>query len=274
MNITKIISVLVVGSLGLTETAMADDMHAMHNMSMPEAQSTNEPVTKTMAMPNMQHDEHEHGGEIYQATELDVMWQSDKNQTGTFASEFKSWVGTDENKLYLQGHSEKAESQDFAYSIAALYSRNIATFWDVQTGVHYQNEKLASTRQDRVDAVVGLHGLAPYFFETQAYLYVGQHGHVSLNFETERDFLWTQKLISQPYLKANLLLHDSQDTAPKTGLTLLQTGIQTRYEISKKVMPFIDVSYAYSRNHGAAENLDSLDSESGWLYGAGITFKF
>ena len=35
--------------------------------------------------------------------------------------------------------------------------------------------------------------------------------------------------------------------AQKTGLSKLQAGVQTRYEINKKIMPFIDIAYAYHK---------------------------
>ncbi len=49
-------------------------------------------------------------------------------------------------------------------------------------------------------------GLAPYFFETQAYLYGGENNFWGASLEVERDFLLTQKLITQPYLEADVYL--------------------------------------------------------------------
>ncbi len=49
-----------------------------------------------------------------------------------------------------------------------------------------------------VDGVIGILGLAPYFFETQAYLYGGENNFWGASFELERDLLLTQKLITQP----------------------------------------------------------------------------
>ncbi len=57
--------------------------------------------------------------------------------------------------------------------VSALYSRNVAPFWDLQAGVRYSEDK-NNSNSDRVDGVIGVLGLAPYFFETQAYLYGGK----------------------------------------------------------------------------------------------------
>ena len=121
---------------------------------------------------------------------------------------------------------------------------------------------------------MGLHGLAPYFFETEAYLYAGQDQRWQLSLETTRDVLFTQKLIVQPYLNVDVMLSDESNYAAKSGLSKLQIGLQTRYEISKKIMPFIDVAYAYNKGLKQTELQSATDSKKGWLYGLGLTLKF
>ena len=45
-------------------------------------------------------------------------------------------------------------------------------------------------------------------------------------------------------------------------------------EISKKIMPFIDVAYAYNKGLKQTELQSATDSKKGWLYGLGLTLKF
>lgn len=71
-------------------------------------------------------------------------------------------------------------------------------------------------------------------FETDAYLYVGEDQLWKLSLETERDLLLLKKLIGKPYLKADVVLQDESRYASKTGLSSLQAGFQTRYEINKR----------------------------------------
>jgi copper resistance protein B len=61
-------------------------------------------------------------------------------------------IGTDENRLFIEANSEKSESSDINYDISALYSRNVAPFWDVQAGVRYSEDKNNSSS----DRVMGL----------------------------------------------------------------------------------------------------------------------
>ena len=208
----------------------------------------------------------EHGAQIYVVTTVDNKWLVNEDGVGTLKSEFETRIGTDENKIFIKVHADQQESHDAHYDAKLLYSRMISDFWDAQVGLRYRSEK--------VDAVIGLHGLAPYFFETDAYFYAGEDRYSALSLETERDLLMTQKLIVQPYLDLNIILSDDSKYAQKTGLSNASAGLETRYEISKKVIPYIDIAYEYSKGKDETPWQVESDVEKGWLYGAGIRFKF
>ncbi|UDM38820.1 copper resistance protein B [Acinetobacter haemolyticus] len=216
----------------------------------------------------------EHGGQIYQQTTLESRWLRNNDGEGVLKSELETRIGTDENKIFIKVHADDAESEQAEYDAKVLYSRNVADFWDVQAGLRYRNDQNREVDQDQVDAVIGVHGLAPYFFETNAYLYIGQDNQTSLSLETERDVLLTQKLIVKPYLDLNVVLSDDSSYAQKTGLSTAQLGLETRYEINKKVMPFIDVAYGYKQGREQTAWQAESASDQEWLYGAGIRFKF
>ena len=221
------------------------------------------------------HDDHlkEHGGQIYQVTKLENAWIVDEDGKGKLGTKLETLIGTDENRLFIEANSEKSESNDPKYAVSALYSRNVAPFWDVQAGVRYSEDKNNSS-SDRVDGVIGILGLAPYFFETQAYLYGGENNFWGASFELERDLLLTQKLITQPYIEADVIFSDDSNYASKNGLSELKTGLKTRYEITKRIKPFVDVAYQYEKGQKLTSLQQASNSEKGWLYGAGIEFVF
>ena len=221
------------------------------------------------------HDKHlnEHGGQIYQTTKFSNEWIVDKDGKGSLGSSFETLIGTDENRMFVEANMNKAESNDPKYDVSALYSRNVAPFWDVQAGVRYSEDK-NNRNSNRIDGVIGLLGLAPYFFETKAYLYGGENNFWGASFEFDRDLLLTQKLITQPYIAADIVLNDNSDFAAKSGLSELKTGIKTRYEINKRIRPFVDVAYQYEKGQKLTTFQEATDSEKGWLYGAGIEFVF
>ena len=221
------------------------------------------------------HDKHlnEHGGQIYQTTKFSNEWIVDKDGKGSLGSSFETLIGTDENRMFVEANLNKAESNDPNYDVSALYSRNVAPFWDVQAGVRYSEDK-NNRNSNRIDGVIGLLGLAPYFFETKAYLYGGENNFWGASFEFDRDLLLTQKLITQPYIVADIVLNDNSDFAAKSGLSELKTGIKTRYEINKRIRPFVDVAYQYEKGQKATSMQAATNSEKGWKYGAGIELVF
>ena len=216
----------------------------------------------------------EHGGQIYQRTVFENQWQLNKHGQGQLASELESWIGSDENKLYFKGHINKAESEAENYDVSAMYSRNVANFWDIQAGLRYRYDQAYSRGKDQVDAVLGIQGLAPYYFETDAYVYIGRDDQISLSLELERDVLLTQKLILKPYLDMMVILKDGSEFAKKTGFNQTQFGLETRYEINKRFMPFIDIAYVYDR--GEKRQIDDAyaQKQADWLYGVGLRLRF
>lgn len=220
------------------------------------------------------NDDHlkEHGGQIYQLTRLENAWIVDEDGKGNLGTKFDTLIGTDENRLFLKANLDKAEGNDPKYDVSALYSRNVAPFWDIQAGVRYSEDR--NNNSNRVDGVVGILGLAPYFFETQAYLYGGENNFWGASFDVDRDLLLTQKLITQPYIEADIVFNDNSDFASKTGLSELKAGIKTRYEITKRIRPFVDVAYQYEKGLKETRFQQATDSEKSWLYGAGIELVF
>lgn len=146
---------------------MQMDRSAQQNMkmnaSMPMEHSQHQsPSTLSQTQNKDEHADHykEHGGQIYQATQLDTQWLLDEDGQGTLQSKLKTWIGTDENKLFIIADYAKAESEKSEQSLAALYSRNITDFWDVQAGVNYRYNSERELDKEQFEGVVGLHGMA------------------------------------------------------------------------------------------------------------------
>ena len=239
-----------------------------------DQKSSNSKELETLAF-SQNHKKHlnEHGGQIYQTTKFSNEWIVDKDGKGSLGSSFEALIGTDENRMFVEANMNKAESNDPKYDVSALYSRNVAAFWDVQAGLRYSEDK-NNKNSDRVDGVVGILGLAPYFFETKAYLYGGKDNFWGASFDVNRDLLLTQKLITQPYIEADVIFSDDSNYAAKSGLSELKTGIKTRYEITKRFKPFIDIAYQYEKGQQDTFMQEATNSEKGWKYGAGIELVF
>ena len=148
------------------------------------------------------------------------------------------WIGRDRDKAWFRAEGEARGGHVEDAELWALYSRNIATFWDVQIGVRQDVEPRSTTY-----AVIGVSGLSRYFFETNAHLFVSHRGDVTARLEQSYDLLITQRLIAEPHLELNFSAQDVPELTLAAGLNSVEAGLQLRYEIVRKFAPYVDFNY-------------------------------
>lgn len=218
-------------SLSLAMPALAEDMGAMTPEEMKQ----------------------EHGGQIFHMFRLET--DTGINRGNSISSwDLDGWIGTDENKLWIKSEGEHNDGKLEDAEVWAMYSRNIDTFWDAQAGIRYDFEPRGNAY-----FVAGFTGLAQYNFETEAHLFVSEHGDVTARLREENDFLVTQKLILQPYAEVNLSAQDVPEQDIGAGISDGKIGLQTRYEFTRKFAPYIDIHYG--RKFGETASLARSDGE-------------
>jgi len=190
--------------------------------------------TPILAEPAMNHD---HGGANYHAFRFEAdIGQDEGSNVGSW--DLDGWYGNDNNKLWLKSEGEIANGDIEHAELWALYSRNIRTFWDAQLGLRQDFEP-----QSHSYLVAGVNGLAPYFFETEAHLFVRDDGAISAIFRQENDLLLTNRLIAQPYFEANFNGSEDAELGFGNGLSHANIGLQTRYEFSRGFAPYLDIKH-------------------------------
>jgi copper resistance protein B len=201
---------------------------------------------------------HDHGGSTFHMFRLETDTGKNTKSHSIQSWDLDGWVGTDENKLWLKSEGERSENDLESAELWVLYSRNIAPFWDAQVGVRY-DAKPKSTAY----VTLGINGLASYWFETEAHLFISNKGDISTRLRQENDLLLTQKLIMQPYIEVNLFAQDVPKQDVGRGISDGQIGLQTRYEYVKKFAPYIDFHYGqkFSKTASLAKNRNQDDNE-------------
>lgn len=185
----------------------------------------------------------------------------------------QAWIGGDYNKLWLKTEGEyntsKADWEET--SVEALYSRNVASFWDVQGG--YRHDFIPEA-DDRDFAALGVQGLAPYWFEVEATSYVSDEGDVSAVLEAEYELLLSQRLILQPRFETEVAVQDVKEYNIGSGITGFETGLRLRYEFSRKFAPYVGVSWEQSV--GETKDFLQADGEqtNNTAFVTGIKFWF
>jgi len=167
----------------------------------------------------------------------DVGWLD--GDTGTLATwDAYAWYGGDDVKLRLEAEGDAFDGDVGSSELRGLVSWNVADFWDAQAGVRHDFAPDPLTW-----AVIGVQGLAPYFFETEARLFVSENADVAFRFEQTYELLFTQQLILEPHIELNAYAQDIPELGVGAGLADVEAGLRLRYEITRQFAPYVDLVY-------------------------------
>lgn len=160
----------------------------------------------------------------------------------------QAWYGGDYNKLWLKTEGESVAG-DQQGRVELLWDHTFARWWSLQAGARRD----FGEGPPRTWAAFGVQGLAPYWFEVDAALYVGEDGRTAARFSTEYELLLTQRLILQPQFEFNLYGKDDPRNGLGSGLADTQLGLRLRYEIRREFAPYAGV--VWSRLYGPTADL-------------------
>lgn len=155
------------------------------------------------------------------------------------------WVGGDFRRFWLETEGDVgfSENNGGEAEVQALYGQLISPFWDLQAGLRYDRLYGPGPDQGRAFAVLGVQGLAPYLFEVDASLFVSEDGDVSARLTGEYDLLLTQKLVLQPSAEINLAAQRVENFGVGSGLNDIELGLRLRYEINRKLAPYVGINW-------------------------------
>ncbi len=165
---------------------------------------------------------------------------SDGNKVAVW--DVQGWYGGDIDKFRVKSEGEWHLGEEVEDAeVQALWSHAVSSFWDVQAGIRYDWEP-----DSRAHAVLGIQGLAPYWFEVDAAAFLSDEGDLIARVETEYELLLTQRLILQPRAELEMSAQDVSDRNIGAGFTNLDLGLRLRYEFVREVAPYIGVEWQKS----------------------------
>jgi copper resistance protein B len=154
--------------------------------------------------------------------------------------EAQGWFGYDINKLWVKTEglydSETNHTKDL--ELHALWSHAIAPYWDVQVGWRHDFEY-----SSRNYAVIGLMGLAPYWFEVDATAFLSDDGDASARLEAEYELRFSQRLILQPRVELNYDFSNVSEASFGQGMHTGEFGLRLRYEFRREIAPYLGVTW-------------------------------
>ncbi|MFO7892828.1 MAG: copper resistance protein B [Longimicrobiales bacterium] len=152
------------------------------------------------------------------------------------------WVGGDYNRLRvkLEGEGSTLESEG-DLEAQALYSRLISPFFEAHVGLGMETTFGGAESLRRGLFVLGLQGLAPYWFEIEPQLLVSHEGDVSFAFSASYALLFSQRLVLEPELELKAALQEVPEWEVGSGLNDVELGGRLRYEIAREFAPYVGV---------------------------------
>ena len=201
---------------------------------------------------------------------VDQLEVSNADDSNPWILNGQAWVGQDLKKLWFKAEVENTDSKIEEAEIQALYSQAVAPFWDFQIGLRqdYQPDL------NRTWGVIGLQGLAPYFFEIDTALFIGESGHTALRLNVEYELLFTQRLILTPEIDVDFYGQNDAEFGAGSGLSNVETGLRLRYEIRREFAPYIGVNWSKSFGNTAGFSRDEGEDveDLQWVIGVRVWF--
>lgn len=187
-----------------------------------------------------------------------------------FAMESDFWIGKDLDKFWLKTEIESEAGELEEFELQALYSKAIAPYWDLQFGVRHDFKLPKETSW----AVIGVNGLAPYYFEIDTALFIGEGGDLAARFAAEYEIPITQQWILVPELETNFYAQNDPINRIGSGLSDVSIGLRLRYEFVREFAFY--VGFEHEKQFGTtaqyAEQDGKSDEENNFL--VGISFWF
>lgn len=231
-----------------------DHSKTKHQPSIPVSDGSIENVPMPFKVPKMEDDP------VLTKFMLDQLEVHDAKGKNPVTWEAEAWIGKDLNKLWFKTEGERVDGENEELEVQALYSRAVAPFWDFQVGLRKDFKP-----KGREWGVIGLKGLAPYFFETDVALFAGKKGRTAARLQAEYEMLFTQKTILTPEIELNAYGKNDSEMRLGSGFSDARVGLRLRHEFRREFAPYIGVEwtkkFGNTADYAKADGADVSDTQ-------------
>jgi copper resistance protein B len=213
----------------------------------------------------------EHGDMTFAQVMVNIAEIGVRGGRDSYRWDGEGWFGGDIDRLTVksEGHGRFGRPIDEA-EVQALWSHAVDAYWNVQAGVRQDLGQGPATRH----LTAGIEGLAPYWFEVEAALFLSDKGHLQGRVEAFYDQRLSQSLILQPRIEINLAAQDIRSSETGSGLSDAELGLRLRYEIRREFAPYIGISHERRFGDGARFARAAGEGAHATSVVAGIRFWF
>lgn len=203
---------------------------------------------------------HESGGMAVSQVMVD---QAEWRGPGDYAWEAKGWWGGDTDRFYAETRGEGALAGPLERGeVQAGWLHALDPWFNLRAGLRHD----FGPGQHRTHAALTVEGLAPYWFDVEASIYVSTHGEVSGRAEASYDQKITQRLVLQPRAELDWAAQALRDRdgvrarGPGAGVNRIEAALRLRYELRRNLAPYVGL--AWERRTGG-ETMSALRALAG-----------
>jgi copper resistance protein B len=165
-------------------------------------------------------------------------WRNGGADEGRAAWDAQGYYGGDYDKLWIKSEGKYVSDGRTGVhdaSVEVLWDRVISPWWNLQAG----------GREDfgagHTWGTLGVQGLAPQWFQTEASVYLSDEGRTAARLKAQYELLLTQRLVLQPFAEANFYGHSDPAHEIGSGLSDLEISFRLRYEAYRQFAPYVGV---------------------------------
>jgi len=185
----------------------------------------------------------EHGGGRFSQLMIDIAEFRPQSGHDAYRWNGEAWTGGDVHRLIVKSEGEGAFGDKLENGeVQLLYGRAVDPYWNVQAGLRRDLGHGAR----RTYAALAIEGLAPYWFEVEASLFLSDKGDLLARFEAYNDQRLTNRLILQPRIEANFAAQDMPGERIGAGISEVELGLRLRFEIRRELAPYAGVVHERS----------------------------
>lgn len=188
----------------------------------------------------------------------------------------QGWIGNDDHRFWWKTEGDAVfDGPDVgAADLQLLYAKPITAFWFLQLGLQLEETWETGGNHERIAAVVGMQGIAPYRFDLEPALSITDDGDVLPQLTASYNAHVTQRLVLQPRMELNAALEDVPEQALGSGLTRGIFDLRLWYEFRREIAPYIGVRYdtLFGESGNIAEQSGMEDEDLYFLVGLRLAY--
>ncbi len=179
--------------------------------------------------------------------------------------EFDAWIKQGIRGIAFTSEGSRVNSENESEN-RLVYSQGIAPYWDAQIGIGYDTHE----EETHNWGVIGIAGMAPYFFESNLHLYIDGDGVLGIRASSEKELLITQRLILTPEIEAEAYSDEIPEMKHGSGLSSVTLGLRLKYEFKREFAPYVGIEW--NKKFGATADYSEDPQNTSFVAGVSLWF--